>query len=173
MATITSTTKFPVGQADVMIGAAAAPLLASAVTFSAQPTTLDVPVYQFGPGAVEKIVTGWEVSVTFSIAEESHEAWQLALPLFKAGTGPTETLTDVAVGTGLRAIGKEITIHPQLMGTDKSGDITIYKAIPNGGIQRVYGLEIGNYQVTFQALVKDGAVSGTAGNYFLIGPKSV
>lgn len=172
-AIMSADTKLIFGQADITWGAASIGLQADKATFKAEPKFTDIELYDFG-GVVDKICTGWTVTLEVVLAEET--AMKLAIPVKEQvdGTDPLKkNLTDDAVGMSLRAKAQELTIHPRNAGTSLDTDITIFKAAPSGSYERVYGLEQGKVAVTFTAFVKDGAEAGKAGNYFQYGPDVV
>jgi len=173
MATYSNATKLIFGQADITFDGTPIPLLAEAVFFKAEPTYTDIKIYDFGEGPVDKICTGWNITVTLALAEESIAALELAMPVTKqtginADAGKFNAV-DAPVGQSLRAKGAELYIHPRQAGLDKSTDITVYMAVPTGSFERNYGFEQGKIPVTFTAMPKDGAVSGESGNYFCFG----
>lgn len=166
-AVMDSSTKLIFGQADITFGSESIGLQADKAVFKAEPKYTDIEIYDFG-GVVDKICTGWDVTLEVVMAEES--AIKLAIPV-EEGTGSDDkpNYTDSAVGMSLREKAQELLIHPRNAGTATDTDITIFKAAPTGSFERVYGLEQGKIAVTFTAFVKDGAEAGKAGNYFRFG----
>lgn len=171
-----SNTKLIFGQSDITFGGVALPLLAEAVVLKVEPSYTDIKVYDFGEGAVDRICTGYNITITTALAEESVAALQLAIPV-STQTDTVDSLktnlADAPVGTSLRAFGKELKIHPRSAGLDTSTDVVIFKAIPTGTFERNYGFEQGKIPVTFTAVVKDGAKAGKIGNYFTFGDPTV
>lgn len=169
-AIMSETTKLIFGQADITFGTDNIGLQADKAVFKAEPKYADIELYDFG-GVVDKICTGWNVTLEVVMAEET--AIKLAIPVKEQvdGTTPTKkNYVDNAVGMSLRTAAKELIIHPRNAGASLDTDITIFKAAPTGSFERVYGLEQGKVAITFTAFVKDGAEAGKSGNYFQYGP---
>lgn len=155
------------GQANIKFGTEDIGIQADKAVFKAEPVYEDITVYDFGKGAVDKIVVGWNVTVDVVLATE--EAVKF-FPVSKVTNIAGDYFEDAAVGQSLRdAYGKKLVIHPRNAGADITRDITIHMAVPNGTYERAYGLEQGQVALSFTAVVKDDAEAGVAGNYFKIG----
>jgi len=77
---------------------------------------------------------------------------------------------DAKIGTRLSKKAKKVTIHPRIMGDDKSLDITIYKVVSNGDFTRGFGNEQGNIPVSMSMMPRDGMDASKPGNFFYVGP---
>lgn len=163
MPTQPTTQTYIFGMADITFGDSKLPRLADAAVLKIEPEFIDINSYELGTLA-DKLVKSYKVTVDVVFEEETAEVMGLALPLTDGA--------DSALGESLRAKGKELKIHPRSAGDKTDFDLTIYKAVPSSGLERRYGLEQGKVAVTFEALVKDGAVAGKPDNIFKFGPKA-
>lgn len=161
--------RLTIGMADVTIGGVSVGRQADAMVFSAEPVLQEVDLY-LAP-SYDRIVEGWTVSATIVVDEESYEHYKMAL----AGVEETAegALTDGVGMKSLRKEAKEVVIHPADLPTeDKSFDITIFKAVPTGALERTYGKEVTGYEITLTGLHKTGDPKQSA-NYFRIGEAPV
>lgn len=162
--------KLTIGIAEVTVDGTKVPNMADAATFSAEPIFQEVDLYT-APN-YDRIIEGWNVSLTIVVDEESYEGYKLALAgvneLVDSVDGETVTgLTDSPGLKSLRNEAKEIIIHPA-NAPDNSFDITIFKAVPTGTFERSYSKEKTSYEIQFTALHKTGDYTQPS-NYFLIG----
>lgn len=152
---------YPFGLCEITYGEEAVPRIGDAVVFKATPEYVDITSYLMG-GTVDKIIKRWNVTVDVVFEQETAEVMGLCIPLNEG--------LDAEMGKSLRNTAKELVLHPMQYGSDKSKDITIFKAVSTGEYERVYSLDNqSKIKVTFTALVKDDAVSGDPGNFFRIG----
>jgi len=167
--------KLTIGVADIMVDGTPVPNQADAATFSAEPILQQVDLYT--APHYDQRVEGWNVSLTIVVDEDSYEGYQMALAGSEKLEDPQysvdpelEQYSGITDGVGqksLRPSAKEIVIHPE-GATDSRYDITIFKAVPTGTFERVYGKEKTSYEITFNGLHKTGDHTQMS-NYFLIG----
>lgn len=135
------------------------------------PMTEEVTIADFGNGAFDHYVVGWEGEVTITGAKTTIDvlAKTLSGVLTVEETGKIVSVTDDVLGASLRATGKTMRIHPRGMGADKSEDIVLHKVINIGGLSKSYANERGSYEITFTLLPKDCADANSANNFFYVG----
>lgn len=158
-----------IGVADITVGGVAIPHQADACVFTAEPILQQVDLY-LAPN-YDQIVEGWNVELKVVCDEDTYEGIQLALSGTEkiAVAGETVGIKDGVGMKSLRSSAQEIVIHPaKLPSTDKSFDITVFKAVSVGSYERTFGKEKTSYEITFKGLHKTGDET-KAGNYFLIG----
>ncbi|MFB1100912.1 hypothetical protein [Terribacillus sp. JSM ZJ617] len=134
----------------------------------------DIVVQDFGTGAYDQRLVGWEGTVTIVASHQSIKMLQAALAVTEeitdAESGQMIGLMDSKLGTSIRTKGKKVTIHPrQYDASFKDMDITIYKMASNGEMARTFGNEQGNVTITLNMFVRDNADANKPGNYFYIG----
>ncbi len=141
-------------------------LTTGGVTLSVQPMLLDVKVDQFGQGPVDHRVVGWNIKATVPLAQTDYASLKaVAVFLEESGTG----LQDTKLGTSLRNLAKQLTLHP-LEVPDTSEDVILYLAAPITAMELKYGYDDTRiYNVEFAAYPKDGADPADAGNWINIG----
>lgn len=137
------------------------------------PSFADIKFADFGDSTYDQYIQGYTGEVTFSAGQQDIEVMQAAMSYLDAITGTTggETvgLMDAKIGSSMRARGAKVTIHPRIMGTDKSLDITIYKMAATGEFSRSYANEQGNIPITYNMFPRDGFDVAKPGNFFYIG----
>jgi hypothetical protein len=80
-------------------------------------------------------------------------------------------LMDGKIGSSMRAKAKKVTIHPrQLPASDKSMDITIYKAASIGGFTKSFANSQGNRTIELSMFPRDGFDANKPGNFYYVGP---
>lgn len=163
--------RLTIGMASITYGGVEVPHQADACVFSASPILQEVDLY-LAP-AYDRIVEGWEVSVTVVVDEETYEGYKMALAgVEELKDSTTQEVTGLTDGVGMKSLrkeAKELVIHPaDLPIDDKSFDITIFKAIPTSEVERTYGKELAGYEITFTGLHRTGDPK-QSGNYFRIG----
>lgn len=178
-----TTSEIPFGLADITIGEGAEILKFDGLDhFQAEggeltltPIFQDITVADTGEAIFDKILTGFNGSFTFVAAQATVKTLQVALNASETITDTTTStvvgLTDAKIGTSLRSKAKKVTIHPRVMGADKSLDIVIYKMASDGDFTRSYANEQGNVSITMSMLPRDGMDVSKPGNFFYIGPK--
>jgi hypothetical protein len=166
---MTTDIKLTIGVADITIDGLKVPNQADAATFTAEPILTQVDLYT-APN-YDQILEGWNVELKVVCDEDTFKGIQMALPGVET---ILESTTEVGIKDGkglqsLRSQAKEIVIHPaNLPESDESFDITIFKAVPVGTYERVYGKDKTTYEITYKGLHKTGDHK-KSGNYFLIG----
>ncbi|MBD1222748.1 hypothetical protein [Virgibacillus halodenitrificans] len=161
--------RLQVGMANITVGGVEVPNQADAAVFSAEPRLIEIDLYT--APVYDRIIEGWDASVTITVDEESYEAYKMALAGVEElqNTGETVGLQDGAGLQSLRKTAQEVIIHPaNLPAEDKSFDITLFKAIPTSSLERSYGKEKTSYEITLTALHNTGDYK-KFGNYFRIG----
>jgi hypothetical protein len=174
--------KVPFGLADITVGEGAdADKFDGKNNYQAEggeitltPQFEDIVIQDFGTGAYDQILVGWEGTVTIAASHESLRMLKLALAateeITDAETGEMVGLMDSKIGTSIREKGKVVKIHPRRYPAEmKDMDITIYKMSSNGEMTRTNGLEQGNVTITLNMYVRDNADANKPGNYFYIG----
>ncbi|WP_445506792.1 hypothetical protein [Niallia sp. 03190] len=173
----------PFGLADITIGEGT-----EAIKFDGQglfqveggevtltPIFQEINVADFGEAVYDKILTGYNGTVTFTAAQSTIATIQAALNATETITDTTTSevvgLMDAKIGTSLRSKAKKITIHPRIMGTDKSMDIVIYKAASDGDFTKNHANEQGNIPISLTMMPRDGMDVSKPGNFFYIGSK--
>ncbi|WP_339227842.1 hypothetical protein NSQ77_20010 [Oceanobacillus sp. FSL K6-2867] len=157
--------RLTIGMADVTVGGVKVGRQADAMVFSAEPVLQEVDLYL--AYAYDRIIEGWTVTATIVVDEESYEHYKMALAGVEEDTNGS--ITDGVGMKSLRKEAKELIIHPaDLPESDKSFDITIFKAVPTGAVERTYGKEVAGYEITFTGLHRTGSPK-ESGNYFRIG----
>jgi len=133
------------------------------VTFTYEREFTDVMVDQYGTTAVDRVLTGQNLQVTFQMAETDWVNWDVAIPETSSQSS-TFSRVDLGADAGqsLRAQAKLLMLHPtRLEDTDTSEDITIYKAVSVESIEVVLkNDEQKVIEVTMQALVDESYSSG-------------
>lgn len=175
------TEEIPFGLADITVGEGA-----EAITFDGSeyfqaeggeltltPVFQDITIADTGESVFDKILTGFNGSLTFVAAQATIKTIQSALSAVDTITdtvsGEVKGLMDAKIGTSLRSKAKKVVIHPRIMGSDKSMDITIYKMAADGDFTRSYANEQGNLSVTMSVFPRDGMDVSKPGNFFYIG----
>lgn len=173
--------KIPFGLADITIGEGDEAINFNGLDYfqadggeiTLTPVLQDITIADFGESVYDQIVTGYTGSLTFVAAQDNIEIIQIALSASEAITdttsGKTVGLMDARVGTSLRTKAKKVTIHPRLMGADKSLDIVLYKSASNGDFTKGFANEQGNQSVTMGMYPRDGMDVSKPGNFFYIG----
>jgi hypothetical protein len=156
------------GLADILVGGEDIGSQGDAAVLSIEPVYLDVESYE--AGLVDLYLEKWNVKLKVVMEDTSYEKLQIALPALEEwdDQGVIRGLRDSGAHQLVSSKAKEITIHPRAKGTDKSTDVTIYKAYPTGVLERTYGKEVTKFEVEFMAFPKTSN-SKDPGNYFLIG----
>jgi hypothetical protein len=174
--------KIPFGLADITIGEGADLIKFDGKEFlqgdggeiTLTPVLQDITVADFGESVYDQIVTGYTGELTFVAAQNHIKVLQAALSASEAITDSTSGevvgLMDAKVGTSLRSKAKKVTIHPRVLGADKSFDITLYKMASNGDFTKSFANEQGNQEVTMGLYPRDGFDANKPGNFFYIGP---
>jgi len=164
--------KIPVGPASITFDGSDVPLFFDNVVLKIEEILKEIKAPgSFGENLLGKYVVGYKVTVTSSFMNENHDTLKLAMGLTELTSGPDKNLVDSKLGT--QKVGKQLIIHPIDAGADVSRDITIYRAILSGNLERTYGFEQGKVPVTFEALVKDGADATSYNNMFCIGKNTI
>ncbi|MGE7650481.1 hypothetical protein ACQKM1_22300 [Peribacillus frigoritolerans] len=143
---------------------------------SLSPSFSDIQFADFGESVYDRYITGYEGTVSFSAGQESIKVLQAAMSYLETitDTANPETavgLMDAKIGTSMRSKAGKVTIHPRVMGDDKSYDINIYKMAATGEFTRSYGNEQGNIPIEYSMFPRDGFDVSKPGNFFYIGPK--
>lgn len=115
-------------------------------TVTYTPEVYEMTVDEFGNTPYDAVLIGEVLTVTTQLAMSTWEQLQAAMP---AGTLITDSndpakkkLTFGGATRRLAALAKELILHPlELPDTDKSADLTIYKAIAWGNVELAYNLE--------------------------------
>lgn len=156
------------GLADVTVDGKDMGLQGDAATFTAEPIMLEVDTYE--AGVWDYYIDGWDVSLSVTFQDENFEKLKMALPTLDElkENGEVVGLTDGGMHQRIRNRAVEVKVHPRDAGDDTSTDVTIFKAVPVGVFERVYGKEVAGYQVEFKGLPVSGDVT-KGGNFFRIG----
>ncbi|MFC0188489.1 hypothetical protein ACFFJY_09340 [Fictibacillus aquaticus] len=175
--------KIPFGLADITIGEGAdiikfdgkENLQAEGGEVSISPILEEMKIADFGDSTYDEYVNGYEGEVKIIAAKPTIKLMQLAMSYADAITDTTTSevvgLMDSKIGTSMRDRAKKITIHPRVMGTDKSLDINLYKMAAVGELTRAYENAQGNLEITLKLYPRDGFDANKPGNFFYIGPK--
>lgn len=155
-----------IGMAEVTVDGVKVGRQADAAVVSFEPVLEEIDLYTV-PG-YDQMLTGWNVVATITVDEESIEHYKMALPNVQDTVAGG--LTDGRGMKRLRDQAKEVVIHPIDVEGDEF-DITIFKAIPIGTVERTYGNEVAGYAIELRGLHKSGDYRTTS-NYFRIGPES-
>ena len=177
--------KVPFGLADISVTTAAGETIkfdgkenmqveGGEITLTPQFT--DIQFADFGDSVYDKYITAYEGSVTFSAGQESIKVLQAAMSYLDTITDTATPanvvgVMDAKIGTSMRARAGKVNIHPRIMGTDKSYDITIYKMAAIGEFTRSYKNEQGNIPIEYTMFPRDGFDVSKPGNFFYIGGK--
>lgn len=177
--------KIPFGMADITIGTGpdaivfdgATNLQAEGGEITLEPSFEDIVIADFGTSAYDKRFTGMDGTVTIVAAEDTIKMLELAMNYAEtitetADPATTVGLMDGKIGASMRAKAKQITIHPrQLPASDKSMDITIYKAASIGGFTKSFANSQGNRTIEFSMFPRDGFDAKKPGNFYYVGGK--
>ena len=139
---------------------------------SLEPILSEITFIDFGEGAYDDRVNGWNGSVTVVASQNDIKLLKLALSAADVvvdGTTTAETITDSKIGTSMRSKGKPVTIHPREMGSDTSLDIHIYNMSAANAFEREFNAEQGSWEIELKMYPKAGADASKRGNYFYIG----
>lgn len=173
--------KIPFGLADITIGEGTDIVQFDGKTYfqadggelTLTPIFQDITIQDFGESVYDRILTGYNGTLSFVAAQQDLKIIQLALAatdtITDATTSETVGLMDAKIGTSLRSKAKKVTIHPRIMGTDTSLDIHIYKMVADGDFTRSFANEQGNIPVSMSLLPRDGMDVSKPGNFFYIG----
>ncbi len=137
------------------------------------PVYQDILIADFGESVYDKILTGYNGTLTFVAAQEDLKVIQLALAASEAITDTSTNtqvgLMDAKIGTSLRSKAKKVNIHPRIMGTDKSLDINLYKMAADGDFTRAFANTQGNVPISMSLLPRNGMDVSKPGNFYYIG----
>lgn len=176
-------TEIPFGLADITVGEGEEAISFNGLDFfqadggevTLTPVFQDISVADFGESVYDKILTGYNGGITFVAAQATIKTLQAALAasetITDTATSTVVGLMDSKIGTSLRSKAKKVTIHPRIMGEDKSLDITIYKMAADGDFTRSFANEQGNVSISMSMFPRDGMDTSKPGNFFYIGPK--
>lgn len=145
------------------------------ITF--EPTFEDIKFADYGDNPYDQRVIGYEISITVIAGQETIDILKLAIAgtedvLEGEGDSAKVTgVTDSPLGASNRRRGKPMRIHPRFAGNDHSRDINVYKVATNSEVERSFGNEQGQFEMTFSAYPRDNADANKAGNYFYTGEK--
>lgn len=157
--------KIGYGLADITIGGVNIGKQGAAAVLTFEPRYYDIEDYELGD-VYDMILDSWLVELKVTFEEEDYEKYKMAMPML-ADIGTTG-LQDGVVGQSARAKAQEILVHPQKAGISQEFDITLFKGYPTGTVERTFGKEKRQYEVTFKALPNTSDTS-IEGNYFRIG----
>lgn len=145
------------------------------VTFTYEREFTDVMVDQYGNTAIDKVLTGQNLQLTFQLAEDDYKSWQAAIPETNAIDGSVGDRVDLGADAGfsMRTESGLLVVHPnRLDPTDKTEDINVYKAVSTENIEVVLkNDEQKVIEVTMTALVDESYNSGRRLGH--IGPADV
>lgn len=173
--------KIPFGLADITVGEGAEAikfdgkeyLQAEGGQLTLEPILKEIQIADFGDSIYDELLDGFTGELTIVGAEEDLKILEMAMgyasPIADARTGDTVGLTDGRMGSSMRAKAKKVVIHPRIMGTDKSLDITIYKMGGVSAFNKEFGNEQGNRTITLKMYPRDGFDSNKVGNFFYVG----
>ena len=147
------------------------------VDFSAAPLTKEIKVDQFGEGAYDHRIVGWEAKAIIRMAESDYDAIKaMSVALDETIDGAKKKLYDKQLGTSMRTLAKKLVIHPLDMGTSVEEDITVYLAAPLTPLDLKYNYkEERVLEVTMHAYPREiaGTIDpGDPNAYFCIGDES-
>lgn len=174
-------TEIPFGLADITIGEGVDALKFDGLAYfqadggevTLTPIFQDINLADFGESVFDKVLTGYNGTVTFVAAQATVKTIQLALSASEEITategGAVVGLMDSKIGTSLRSKAKKVTIHPRIMGADKSLDINIYKMASDGDFTRNFANEQGNVSISMSMFPRDGMDTSKPGNFYYIG----
>lgn len=137
-----------------------------------EPETEDIVLKDFSETNYDYVVTGWNGTVTIAASAMTLKLMSALLSGTYTGVaedGRIKWITDAPIGTSMREQGRTITIHPRQMGTDKSEDIFIYKAVNTSGYDREFDNEQATHEMEFEILPKDCADANVGNNFFFVG----
>lgn len=137
-----------------------------------EPETEDIVLKDFSETNYDYVVTGWNGTVTIAASAMTLKLMSALLSGTYTGVaedGRIKWITDAPIGTSMRGQGRTITIHPRQMGTDKSEDIFIYKAVNTSGYDREFDNEQATHEMEFEILPKDCADANVGNNFFFVG----
>ncbi len=155
------------GPCTLIFGDLQIDLTSGGVTLHVEPEMTDINVDQYGTGPVDHRITGWNVRAIVPLAQTDYDSIKaVATFLEEVEAGK---LTDRQLGTSMRSVAKQLTLHPTEY-SDNSHDVILYLASPVTAMelgfdysdQRVYNAE-------FVAYPKANADPGSPGNYFEMG----
>lgn len=133
-----------------------------------------IVIADYGTGNYDERVVGYTGSVTIVAAQESLRVLELAIASAETITetvgGDVVGLMDAPIGSSMRKKAARVTIHPRhLPDTDKSQDITLYKAASTGDFTRAQANSQGNIPITMSMYPRDGMDPSKPGNFYYIG----
>lgn len=146
------------------------------IEFTAERDFLDVKVDRYGETPIDKVLTGNRVMIKFKLAQADWYNLNVAIPETSSYDGSgTNDRADLGAdaGASLRTEAKLLVIHPiKNVATDKSEDITIYRAVSADNIELPYKIDEQKViEVTMHALVDESY--GTGRRLGHIGPADV
>ncbi|MEW6661966.1 MAG: hypothetical protein ACOY9Y_09725 [Bacillota bacterium] len=145
------------------------------VTLSITPVLKAIQLDQFGESDYDDRIVGWKVCVTAPMAETDFDSIKSALTYLQEVSGAAKAkLVDRKLGTSMRGLAKQLTLHPlENPDADVSDDVTLFLAAPVNQVTLGYGFENERVlRVEFKAYPKAGADPGAKENFFCIGDPS-
>jgi hypothetical protein len=139
-----------------------------------EPEFEEIVIQDFGTQKYDEILVGFNGELTIVAGNRDLKVLALAMSYTESITdtgGAVVGLMDSKPGSSMRAKGKKVKIHPRGMGTDKTGDINIYKMAGVSAFNETYANEQGQNEITLAMYPRDGADPSLPGNYFYVGDK--
>ncbi|MEK4303621.1 hypothetical protein [Oceanobacillus sp. FSL K6-0251] len=146
-------------------------LQAEGGTLTITPQYTPINVIDFGETPIDNRLTGWDVQISVTAAQEDAKILDVALasttPITNTDGGESGAM-DAPIGSSPK--GRRVRIHPrELPDSIKERDWVIYKAASTEGFERNYGAEQGSITINLTAMPRDGFNASKPGNFFYRG----
>lgn len=148
-------------------------LQVSGGTLTLDPDFEEIKFEDFGKSPYDHYLVGYKGKLKIVAGQEDITMLKLAIAgatdITDTGKGVTG-VTDGPLGMSNRKRAYRINIHPRFLPeSDKSKDITIYKAASTSGYTRPYGNSQGKVEIELAAYPRDNADATVGANFFFTG----
>lgn len=135
------------------------------------PQFREVRFKDFGDTVVQRRLSGWEGTVSFTAGQENKDLLELALAAVDeitdtATPGTVSGYTDAKMGAILE--GYEVNVHPRGM-VSREYDYTIYQMASTGGLTKPYNDEQTSFSITMNMMPRVGFDASKGSNFFYTG----
>jgi|GEM_PF-3962238 hypothetical protein len=141
------------------------------VKLHVEPLYREIKTARHGSSIIDHRITGWTIKAIVPMKQTDWLSIKSAATfLQQVGDGASKALVDRALGTSMRGLAKELTMHPvENAAEDVSDDVTLWLAGPITPIEMGYDYEGERvYNVEFLAYPKEDD-NPAIGNYMAIG----